>query len=349
MIVTSSISIETADIGRRPHVLVERNAALDFIILGDGALSLARVCDLIARSVGVLHFSREVVVLIVLQTMVLYLQYMIYFDGLNEHMSSFSAHAWAVINGLYYLAIMQGQEAAVQSVAWFAALHRAKKLEDDLEIWLHNGRMTASTEFWKRTADEILKIATTLGETLKNVQASTSTITQVWPTHFDLASLNTDIIQATHYHHHIAKELIPAIRNGTLNAVPARRAMGEAVGVMTSMIYQIAGFQVHEDHHEDTIHAQEQLEKSEEIYAEACMILSFATMASMILFTVMNSINHGRFKWREVISTILPAFGFMALGIMIFSHKADFFLGKPAMIPLVLGANIYRTYSSFHA
>lgn len=349
MIFTATISVETADIGRRPHVLVERNAALDFIILGDGALSLARVCDLIARSVGVLHFSREVVALIVLQTIVLYLQYMIYFDGLSEHMASFSAHVWAVINGLYYLAIMQGQEAAVQSVAWFAALHRAKKLEDDLEIWLFKGSMAASTDFWKRTADEILKTATALGETLKNVQASTSTITQVWPTHFDLASLNTDIIQATHYQHHIAGELIPAIRNGTLDAIPARDAIKEAVGVMTSMIYQIAGFQVHGDHHDANINALRQLEQSEEIYTEACMILCFATMASMILFTFMNSINHGRFKWREVISTILPAFGFMALGIMIISHKADFFLGKPAMIPLVLGANIYRTYSSFHA
>ena len=138
--------------------LVQRMSLLTLIILGEGAISLAKQCQVIAEA-STFQWTATNVGTVTSALLILYFLYMVYFDWIEEesYFGSIREQIWAGLHAFLHLFLVAAVQSASQSILWTAAIEQVKHLDSLSRRWAPSGvsdwaiRLDATQ--WKQAAD----------------------------------------------------------------------------------------------------------------------------------------------------------------------------------------------------
>ncbi|KXS97557.1 hypothetical protein AC578_9778 [Pseudocercospora eumusae] len=145
--------------------VIQRMGLLTLVVLGEGAIGIARQCGLILRS-SALSFEGSVIGSIAAAVLALYCAYLIYFDWLREHfVGSWRQQIWLLLHFPLHLLLALAVEGFTWCITWRAAVVKQKWFYAQSEKWdkLFDGADTPEQELqsWHKFLDDFQQI--TLG------------------------------------------------------------------------------------------------------------------------------------------------------------------------------------------
>lgn len=152
-------------------LLVERMSLLTLIILGEGAISIAKQCQAVAYAWS-LTWSVVNVINILSSVLIIYFIYLIYFDWIEhnphiEEMSPVRQRFWAGSHFWLHLALVLAIQGVKLSILWGAATEKIRTLDRHDQDWiaLHDrneavlisdlARFNTSAYWWNDTLTDI--------------------------------------------------------------------------------------------------------------------------------------------------------------------------------------------------
>ncbi|USW52733.1 Putative Low temperature requirement A [Septoria linicola] len=226
-LVVTGVSMKYRDLSIEGTHLVERMSLLTLIVLGEGAIAVAKACQYIAYADGAFTFAGSVAGEIVCATMILYFLYMIYFDFRNEEFfGTIRTQVWSFLHFPLHLALVLAVEGIAQCVTWNAAVRRSQELNNQVVHWI--GVLNTTTAGAREWSDAANDLNTTAVELISRQLARSSSFMS---TSQGIGCLGQTQISA-----------IPAISNGVEDVDTASNAFWWLTGVLYNTIFKIAGF-----------------------------------------------------------------------------------------------------------
>lgn len=111
---------------KRTH-LVQRMSLLTLIILGEGAISVAKQCQTLAKA-DTFPWNATNIIDIICAVLILYFLYMIYFDWIEEHgdFGAIREQIWACLHFFLHLALVLAVQGLKLCILWSAAIAAVK-------------------------------------------------------------------------------------------------------------------------------------------------------------------------------------------------------------------------------
>ncbi|EME83955.1 uncharacterized protein MYCFIDRAFT_195142 [Pseudocercospora fijiensis CIRAD86] len=210
--------------------LHERMSLLTLIILGEGAIGIAKSCQYVTFSEGTFSFTGSVAGEIFCAVINLHFLYMLYFDWIQEEeFGIIRQQLCSVLHFPLHVALVLAVEGAAQCITWNAAIRRGNVLVHQVEHWVpilnHTAGGNPTATDWKNAAIDLNTTANTL---------------------FDIAlersSGTLSILQTLAYSGQSQIAAVPAILNGTNAPETAGNAFWWLTGVLYQTTFKIAGF-----------------------------------------------------------------------------------------------------------
>ncbi|KAF7189092.1 hypothetical protein HII31_09514 [Pseudocercospora fuligena] len=126
-------------------LLVERLSLLTLIILGEGAISIAKQCQIIA-DLWTFSWSATNVIDIFCSVLIVYCLYLLYFDWMEgpamREMGHLRQRIWASLHFPFHLFLVLAIQGIKLSILWSAATENIKKIDRLDEGWIWQPDMT---------------------------------------------------------------------------------------------------------------------------------------------------------------------------------------------------------------
>lgn len=324
--------------------LVERMSLLTLIILGEGAIAIAKAVQYIATSDGVLPIKGSVPAMIVCAVLNLYFMYMIYMDWIHEGLfGTIRQQIWSFLHFPLHVALVLAVEGASQSITWNAGVQAARKLIHEVEYWEDilypaNNTYANSTEF-NLAADSLNATAIKLIDTQIGVSNEyKSTISGLG----NLLQVN--------------KSAIPALRNGATNPHTAGNALWWITGTLFETIFKIAGFKspeseedfdknLSDDPIDFTVAGNEyqdeawaQINKAYEVYRLTYIYFFVATGSFVLMCTILVALNRGsktQAFWTRLVITGAIGLGLSCLACIAATEAVENYVASDWILPTV--------------
>ncbi|KXT11343.1 hypothetical protein AC579_9461 [Pseudocercospora musae] len=229
-IIVTGVSMIWRSLSFQGTHLHERMSLLTLIILGEGAIGIAKSCQYVTFSEGTFSFTGSVAAEIFCAVIDLYFLYMLYFDWIQEEeFGIIRQQLWSVLHFPLHVALVLAVEGASQCITWNAAIRRGNALIEQVEHWVPILNHTAGGN---PTASDWMNAAVDLNTTANNL--------------FDIAlersSGALSILQTLGYSGQTQVAAVPAIINGTKDGETAGNAFWWLTGVLYQTTFKIAGF-----------------------------------------------------------------------------------------------------------
>lgn len=226
----TATSVIWKNIAFRGTPLVERMALLTWIILGEGAIAVAKGCQTIVYS-NTFLFSPAVVAQIICATLNLFLLFLIYSHWMDdeEHLGTVRQQIWSFLHFPLHVALVLEVEGASQAITWAAAVTRARELTYHFEEFTDSLDENTDPEDYAEAAESLGEMATSvIHHQLENSGDLNSTLKSF---------ANVEItLNAT-----------KAIANGAEDPISASNAFWWLYGTLFNTIFRIAKFDAADD------------------------------------------------------------------------------------------------------
>lgn len=226
-LIVTGVSMKYRNLSFEGTHLVERMSLLTLIVLGEGAIAVAKACQYIAYADGTFTFAGSVAGEIVCAVLILYFLYMIYFDFQNEEFfGTIRTQVWSFLHFPLHLALVLAVEGIAQCITWNAAVRRSQELNNQIVHWVTVlNTTTAGAKEWVDTANDLNATAVELIS--KQLARSSSFLSTT---------------QGIGYLGQVQISVTPAIANGAEDPDTASNAFWWLAGVLYNTIFKIAGF-----------------------------------------------------------------------------------------------------------
>ncbi|KXT14651.1 hypothetical protein AC579_3661 [Pseudocercospora musae] len=122
-------------LGPKGGQVIQRMGLLTLVVLGEGAIGVARQCGLIMRS-SALSLEGSVIGSIAAAVLALYCAYLIYFDWVKEQfVGSWRQQIWLLLHFPLHLLLALAVEGFTWCITWRAAIVKIRWLESEVEKW----------------------------------------------------------------------------------------------------------------------------------------------------------------------------------------------------------------------
>lgn len=155
-VAATAVSCKWRNIGYKGTHLIQRMSLLTLIILGEGVITLAKICQTIAR-IDSLTWSSVNIIDLVCAVLILYFLYMLYFDWIEDehHFGTIRQQIWAGLHLILHLCLVLAVQGLGSCILWSASVVEVREL-DNLAFAVLDAAKTNSSALFDQAATNLI-------------------------------------------------------------------------------------------------------------------------------------------------------------------------------------------------